>query len=64
MSTLDFLFSPETKFLRGAGGCVEVWTTSCYPQIITLSDDAGFQIGINGVVFLNNCDMVDENVGG
>jgi len=26
--TLDFLFSPETKFLYGAGGCFEVFVSS------------------------------------
>ena len=29
MSTRAFLFSSETKFLYGAGGCVEVWASSC-----------------------------------
>jgi len=27
-----------------------ILTASCYPQIVTLSDDAGYQTGINDVV--------------
>jgi len=29
-----------------------ILTASCYPQIVTLSDDAGYQTGINDVVSL------------
>jgi hypothetical protein len=40
MITLDFLFSPEVKFLYGAGESIEVWTTACYPQNLILNIDA------------------------
>ena len=50
MSTLAFLFSSETKFLYGAGGCVEVWASSCSPQIINLDENDGFRIVITDII--------------
>jgi hypothetical protein len=34
-----FLFSPETKFFHGAGGSVEVWTTSSIRSVTDMIPD-------------------------